>query len=231
METKFNCFMDFDGTIVCNKERLYKFFVDNIDEKYKNALTIEEFWWLKKMGIHEIDWINNTYGESFDKQLWNEIKKKNIESLHYLKFNHLFMYSKEVLQTLNLVYDLILITRRSNRENFFRELETYDIKHLFKDILVLEHGDKHKSELIRSLYDINPNDIMIGDTEDDLKAAKDLNILGILVKSGIRSDWILNKYFKDHNKLLCVEGIHEIDFDKLESMKKLFVSPKYKLGH
>lgn len=87
---KNNCFMDFDGTIICNKKRLYKFFIDNIDNKYKEALTEDEFWALKKLGINEIEWINKQYKDNISIKEWNERKKEIIESKDYLNYNKLF---------------------------------------------------------------------------------------------------------------------------------------------
>ena len=112
--------MDFDGTIICNKKRLYKFFIDNIDNKYKEALTEDEFWALKKLGINEIEWINKQYKDNISIKEWNERKKEIIESKDYLNYNKLFDFSVETLKKLSDKYNLILITRRSNEKKCFR---------------------------------------------------------------------------------------------------------------
>ncbi|WP_066021820.1 MULTISPECIES: HAD hydrolase-like protein [Clostridium] len=211
---KRKCFIDFDGTIVSNKIRLYKFFIDNIDEKYKNVLTIDEFWSLKRMGINEIDWLNKMYDSRLDKKKWNKLKKSKIESLDYLRYNKIFEFSRSSLEKLSKRFELILVTRRSNTENFLYEIKSLKIKDIFYDILILEHGDRNKSSIIQSKYKVNSNDIIIGDTEDDIKAAEELNIKGILVQSGIRSTWILNKYFKEYSKVACIKNLNFI-FDEI----------------
>lgn len=220
MNNNYNCFIDFDGTIVCNKKRLYSFFIDNIDKLYSNALTIDEFWSLKKMGINEIDWINQKYNTSIDKNNWDNIKIQQIESEYYLKYNQLFIYSAEALNKIRQSYNLVLVTRRSNKENFWKEIKSYNIEKNFDNILIIDHNNEGKANIIKRYYKINCNDILIGDTEDDMKAAVDLNITGIFVKSGIRSEWILKKYFSNYNKILCYKDINQIDFYKLKNKRR-----------
>jgi len=226
MKNKANCFIDFDGTIICNKRRLYKFFIDNIDNAYVKSITIKEFWNLKRMGINEIDWVNDKYDSLINKKTWNELKKKHIEDKEYLKFNKLFAYSVNAIDKIKSIYNLILVTRRSNKENFLSELKNYKIEKIFDDILIINHSDNGKADIIKKNYNVSNNDIIIGDTEDDLKAAVDLNIVGIFVKSGVRSEWIINRYFKNYAKILCFDNIDKIDFDKTNLLNR---SLNYKL--
>lgn len=214
-----NCFIDFDGTIVCNKKRIYQFFTDNIDDKYKKCLDIDEFWNLKKLGINEIDWINEKYNDNLDKNKWTRLKKENIEKEEYLKHNSLFSYSINALTQLKNQYNLILVTRRSNEQNLMQELENLNLICLFEDILVMSHGNRSKASVIRQFYRTNYKDILIGDTEDDISSAVDLNIKPIFVKSGIRSEWILRRYFKHVSNIICIQSINDIDFIKLNRRK------------
>lgn len=210
MKNRRRCFIDFDGTIVSNKYRLYQFFIDNINDEFKKVITIDEFWNLKKLGVDEIEWINLKYNSNIDKSYWINEKINKIENMYYLKYNKIFNYSKEALKNLNKYYNLILVTRRSNAANFYEELDSYNIKEIFNDILIVSHGQTTKSDIIKSKYNVNNYDIIIGDTEDDMKAAMELGITGLFVKSGIRSEWIINRYFRNYDRIICVNNISEI---------------------
>lgn len=207
---KNNCFMDFDGTIICNKKRLYQFFIDNICNKYKEALTEDEFWALKKLGINEIEWINKQYKDNISVKEWNERKSEIIESKYYLNYNKLFDFSVETLKKLSYKYNLILITRRSNEKNVLDEIGSFNISSYFNKILVLPHNGGTKSDFIKNNgINILDGDILVGDTEDDIEAALQLGITPFLVTSGIRSNWIVNKLFNGKH-VNVIENIKDL---------------------
>lgn len=80
------CFIDFDGTIVSNKKRLYQFFIDNLEEAHKNYVDIEEYWNLKRMAVNEVEWINNTFHTKYSVQELGDKKAREIENEYYLRF-------------------------------------------------------------------------------------------------------------------------------------------------
>lgn len=193
-----NMFIDYDGTLVSNKRRLFRFFVENLPETMKSIITEDEFWNLKLLGIHEIDWVNNHFGLGIDKEIWDIRKKNNIEEEYYLNFNEIFHFSIPTLQYLQQDYELYLVTRRSNKRNLFREVQRNNMSKYFKDIIVVPHTNNIcKSKYIEDSISVSPNDIFVGDTEDDMKAGLKLGVKTYFVRSGIRSDWILRKYFID----------------------------------
>ena len=192
--TKSKCFIDFDRTIIDNKWRLFQFFCDNIEEKYNKTLNIEEFWNLKKMGIHELEWLNQKYSANLSIEEWNNKKKEKIEDYNYLKHDRIFTYTYQVLEKLKKKYILILVTRRDNLPGFFYELNHLKLTDYFQNILVIPHNGKEKSSLILENYKVDPKDMMVGDTEDDIVAGVKLGIQTFFTLSGIRSSWIIEKY-------------------------------------
>ena len=204
-----NCFLDFDGTLVDNKFRLYQFFLDGLPQKYKNSLSIEEFWMLKRLGIHEIDWKNDKYKNNISKEDWNRKKVELIESEKYLSYERLFVYTKETLEILKENYNLVLITRRENRIGFEKEFDGFGLNTFFTNVFILSHDEKSKDEIIKRKYNVNKYDIFVGDTEDDFLAGIKLGIRPFLVLSGIRSHWIIEKYGVK-SKVFVINDIREL---------------------
>lgn len=210
---KANCFIDFDGTLTCNKKRLYAFFIQNIPPKYKAVLSEDEFWSIKKLGINEIEWINGKFHDNLDAKYWNELKKQCIENEEYLLYNKLFDYTKCELERLKQDYRLILVSRRSNAKNLISEIEREGIINFFDDIVIVPHDKYTKAEHIKRRKNIKltNNDIFIGDTEDDIMTGIELNIEIYFVKSGIRSNWIISKLgVGEYKKLQIINDIREI---------------------
>lgn len=211
MDSKLNCFIDFDGTIVSNKQRLYNFFKDNIKIEFKNTLTIDEFWNLKRLGINEAEWINKVYSACIDIGLWNKLKAEKIETYEYLKYDELFEFSINSLKKLSKSYKLILVSRRDKKDNLLQELQELGLSSLFDDINILPHNILSKSTQLLGKYFITKEDLFIGDTEDDISSALKLNVTPVFVKSGIRSEWIINRYFSKYNNIEVINSIAEID--------------------
>ena len=188
-----NCFLDFDGTLVSNQYRLYQFFINNIPKDHKDVLSANEFWNLKRMGIHEIDWVNHIYHLDLSAEKWNKKKKKEIETIEYLRYDKLFDFTIQALNKLGKSHNLILISRRSKKENLLREIKWLGLIDFFDNIHILPHGSEDKGSII-SDYKLSENDMLIGDTEDDFMAGVSLGLRSYMVLSGIRSEWILKKY-------------------------------------
>lgn len=186
-----NCYIDFDGTIVDNKFRLFQFVRDNLPSKLKNPLTIDAFWDLKRQGINEADHLNDNFGANIDINEWNRKKFAVIESDVYLKYDRLFDFSIEALTILRNTYDLILVSRRERESGLRQQLARSSLMDFFEDIIVLKHGGITKAEAIRSRYTVSKDDILIGDTEDDICSGENLGIKTYFVLSGIRDKWIM----------------------------------------
>ena len=207
-----NIFFDFDGTLISNQKRLYSFFVANIDLAYKDVLTIDEFWNLKRLGVNEIYWLNSKYGTNLSIEDWNKKKSALIEEMTYLNHDILFDYTKDVLENLQTRYNLFLVTRRSNRGNLFSEIDHFNLRSYFQEIFVLPHGNLTKAEVLqKAIKDFRADDMFIGDTEDDLRSGLSLGVKTYFVLSGIRDEWILNKYFPDKkNDIVVLKSIKEL---------------------
>jgi phosphoglycolate phosphatase-like HAD superfamily hydrolase len=206
-----NIYFDFDGTLVSNKRRLYTYFINNIDPQYKNVIPINEYWNLKRLGIHEVYWLNLKYNTNIDITEWDKKKAAEIENIEYLEKEYLFPYTKSVLSHLQEEYNLYLVTRRSNQKNVINEIESFKLDSFFREIIVLAHGDLSKADVIKkSIKGISIDDIFVGDTEDDIFSGLSLGVKTFFVLSGIRGKWMLNKYFSNaKDKIGVIQSINK----------------------
>lgn len=181
-----NCYIDFDGTIVSNKKRLYQFFVDHIPEQYRQILNADEFWALKRMRVHEIEWLNSALNASVDKATYDAQKIEEIEKEKYIALDYLIDPSGKALTRLGEQYKMVLVSRRSHPDALLREIERLGVRPYLDDIVIVPHGKMKKSEYIHSRHEVHTDDIMIGDTEDDVRCGHELGIKTYFVLSGIR---------------------------------------------
>lgn len=200
--------MDFDGTIVSNKKRLYQFFLDHAPEQFRNCLTEDEFWLLKRMRINEIDWLNNVFKAEIDRTIYDAQKNKEIESEIYLQLDYLIDPSEEALRKIAEQYNVVLVSRRTHADALRKEIDRLGVAKYLENIIIVPHDNTAKSEYIRRTVQIHDDDILIGDTEDDIVCGKELGILTYFVKSGIRSEWIIKKF--KYPKIKIVDSIMNV---------------------
>lgn len=203
-----NCYIDFDGTIVSNKKRLYQFFLDHIPDQFKNCLTEDEFWLLKRMQINEIDWLNNVFKIEIDRNTYDAQKINEIESETYLQLDYLIDPSKEALRKIGEKYNVVLVSRRTNADALRKEINELEITKYLDKIIIVPHDNSTKSEHIRRALQVHDGDILIGDTEDDIACGMKLGIVTYFVKTGIRSEWIVKKF--QYSRIKIVDSIVNI---------------------
>lgn len=200
-----NCYIDFDGTLVSNKQRLYQFFIDHIPDEYRGVLSVDAFWELKRQGVHELDWLNSQYHLSLDKDQYNELKKRDVEKPEYLQYEELLPRTIDALIKLRSKYRIILVSRRSKPEGLYAEINRFALQALLDEIHVIPHDGTPKDKYIRKNLNVSANDMLVGDTEDDIMAGCNLDINTFMVLSGIRDKWVIDKF-----RLSNVEIIQDI---------------------
>jgi phosphoglycolate phosphatase-like HAD superfamily hydrolase len=210
--TKHRVLLDFDGTLISNKRRLYAFYYENIGQAYKQVLNINEFWSLKKLGIHEIGWLNSKCDSNMDIKEWEEKKFHDIESLHYLKYDQLFPFTRTTLNYLDEKYIIYLVTRRTNEENLYRQLASLELSRYFKEVIVIPHNGEPKANILKgAIKNIGPEDVIVGDTEDDIATGILMGVKTFFVLSGIRGRWVIQKYFSDQvGKIIVIPSINKL---------------------
>jgi phosphoglycolate phosphatase-like HAD superfamily hydrolase len=140
-----------------------------------------------------------------------------IENFEYLKHDRIIQGAERVLEELMLNHQLILVTLRNNSKTLFQELEYFDLKKYFTRILSLDnnHGDwRIKVKLIQESGTLaNQNSMIVGDTEADIIAGKNLRIKTCAVLSGIRTKELLEKASPD----IIIDDVNSLK----EAIKKI----------
>lgn len=191
-----NVFFDLDGTLINSKERVYQLFIDLT----KVVIPFEDYWDYKKDKKSNEYLLSSRFGFSQSsiikfKDEWMD----QIENLNYLSMDKLFDFT---IPTLNFCkseeFTMYVVTNRQSIPNTFNQLENLGIQHFFKDILISEHKTT-KIELIKQRSNSHSSeDIIIGDTGEDIKSGKELRIRSIGVLSGFRNREQLELHEPDH---------------------------------
>ena len=86
----------------------------------------------KSDGHNNIQWLKS---KNIEDNLAKEINIdwiSRIESAEYLKFDHLYLGIKDMLERLSAENNLYLVTARNNKANLFNQLKELDIKEINK---------------------------------------------------------------------------------------------------
>lgn len=196
-------FFDLDGTLIDISQRHYQVYKSAVVKFDGEPLPQKRYWQLKR-----------------DNTQWSELLKysrialkhesdfmthftHNIESQDMLSLDNLFAQSREVLKNLQKNHELILVSLRRNPRNLRLQLEKLGLTQYFKHILSGHSDTKEgvltkKATVIQELGQLGQACI-IGDTEADISAGKQLGIPSIALTTGIRSKEFLAKLNPDYS--------------------------------
>lgn len=198
---KNNLFIDFDGTIVDITDRHYATYIASM-ASVSDAKPIGKdlYWRLKRRDAqwNEILSINNT------SHLENEFIRKfidTIETMDMLRMDKLFKGARKFINRVKPTNNVYLVSLRRNHSNLLRQLEYLGMDDTFDKVLS-GHSDTKagsllkKADVIRGVG-LHVQGVMIGDTEADIVASKELGFRTIAVTSGIRDSNFLRQYLPD----------------------------------
>ena len=207
-------FIDFDGTIIDNIQRQYMVY-QNVAAGLGLTKTLKksDYWQCRRSGVSFAMLFNIKHAIA-DIALVQKKYKQLIEKRDYLNKDKLISRAIKELQKLSKDYNLVLVSLRSRRNNFYWQLRELGIGKIFSDIKVgsAEGGAvKTKVGLIKKsrFYGVG-NRYLIGDTEVDIQAGQKAGCDVITVYSGIRSSEYLRKY----SPAKMVSDISKIDLAK-----------------
>lgn len=201
-------FLDLDGPLLEGKYRHYKCYEDIIKKYGGELLDIDIYWELKRSKVtRDIVLEKSNFKESYD-VFFNEWMS-NIENEKYLKLDVLKPDVVKILyEWKKITNKIVLVTMRQNRELLLNQLSGLEILGLLDEVIDCPPERKNtKYEALKNKF--FDKAIFIGDTEEDTKTAKMLNIKSIGIVNGLRKKEFLEAdyYF---------EEIKDIDFDRLE---------------
>ena len=190
-------YFDLDGTVLDIRCRLYSIYTDVVKELGGKALSEEAYWAAKREQFPEELIAKRGNVQNFSQ--YAKLRKEKLELPEYLDYDKLIPQAIESLSGLKKNGRIVLVTLRKSKENLYRQLRRLEIWSLFDKVLVgndAEEGWRGKAKIISSDSHFAPQDsVIIGDSEADVLAGKNLNIITVAVLSGIWSkDKLLLSY-------------------------------------
>lgn len=196
-------YCDLDGTIIDVSDRLYFFYRKFM--KGKKKLTKNSYWNFKKMKMPEDIIVKKTCkDEKFIKNYMKQ-RKKLLENKKFLKYDKSIKSSVAAVKKLRKNNKVIIVTAREKRSNLLKELKKLKVLKLFDKILSSGTMSK-KNMILKSCTFDRKKAIIVGDTEEEIKAGKNLGIKTIAVLSGMRN----RKYLKKCKPDLIIKSIKSI---------------------
>jgi len=193
--------LDLDGTLLDTSERHYRVYRDILSFLgVSHGFAKEAFWNLKRQGKRTVDLLpEGLSGESVEVFTGEWLKR--IERQEYLQYDTVFQDSKAIVSLLNQEDDVVLITLRNSRENLMQQLQATGLIGFFKDVLVGSPLKlKKKAPLIEGYRDRCKHESLfaiVGDSEMDVIAGKEMGIVTVALCRGIRSRGFLEKLKPD----------------------------------
>ena len=190
-----NIVFDLDGTLIDARLRLYRLFQHLVPE---SPLSFEQYWALKKKKISNETILLTVLGSDGEKvQRFVTQWMKLIESPPYLALDNNFAGIHVALNCFQQQADLYVCTARQLRQPVLDQLESLDLLHFFKQILVTEQKYSKQSLIEAHVRNRSAQDWIVGDTGKDIQVGKLLNMNTCAVLSGFLSKESLEGYNPD----------------------------------
>lgn len=196
-------FCDLDGTLLEDKMRHYRCYLDIVALYGGTPIGLDEYWNDKRNKVKRTILLEKTnFGSTYD-VFYNEWMQR-IEQKEYLKYEVLKPRIKMVLSYLTqFVEQLNLVTMRNNKKNLIDQIESLDLESYFNHIYIGNPVQKKKKmDLVDKYYGVLG--LVIGDTEDDMLLAEKIGSPFLAVTNGLRTPKYLkaNYYLKELEEIL-----------------------------
>lgn len=184
-------FFDLDGTILDVSLRYYRIYSDLLKGLGAEPVSIEEYWELKKERVPE-DRIAGLEGEAFEK--YSAERTALMESAEYLALDTLLDGACDTIRGLSERHELFIVTMRKKRGLLIDQLMDLGVYGSFTGVFNAGESPDPlgaKASAMRSFNAVAGRDIMVGDTELDIRAAQASGLKSCAVLTGIRSERLL----------------------------------------
>lgn len=186
-------FIDLDGTLIDSRPRQYQLFMELAPHC---PLDFDAYWRIKRRRINQEQMLRQYCGvtdaatiENFHAQ-W----MRQVEEPARLALDHPLPDADAFLARAVAYGTLYLVTARQSAALVAKQIAAFGWSRYFTALLVTEQRHD-KATLMRS--HARPGGIVIGDTGEDIRAAKALGLTSIAVTSGILDGDILREYAPD----------------------------------
>jgi phosphoglycolate phosphatase-like HAD superfamily hydrolase len=200
--------LDLDGTLVNVKEKYCRLHTDIARELNREPLPGDLFWALKRQGV-SLETLLEDWDEPA-RQAYNRRWLDEIEAAAYTRLDTLMPSAPETLSALAMRFKLVLATMRRDGLGLRRQLHWLGIRTFFSDLLVAADYRSTvytKAQLLRPAFSMNGGRaVVVGDSEADVEAARELGVPSICVLTGIRDRRFLQALHPDY----IVESIDQL---------------------
>ena len=171
---------DLDGTLIDPNQRLYSLFCELTGNR---SISYAAYWGLKAKGFNQQRMLQEiNYGG--DEKVFRDRWLKNIERKELLEKDVLQDGAEDVLKKLNNQgYHMYIVTNRQKYENLVEQLQFLGIDNYFRGVIATMQK-RPKAEAVLKELEIGEHDLFIGDSMEDIHAAKDLGIQSIQLVKG-----------------------------------------------
>ena len=192
--------LDLDGPILEGRRRHYACYKSILEDNGFRPASETKYWQAKRARADRHAQLSLSKAD----EIYDVFLKQWIERIETMKYLNLDEVQEGAYQKLeewkNSGRRLILVTMRRNRENLLKQLDNLSLSGFFDSIIScnpLTETSKTQA-LMKNSSDINPEKtVWIGDTEVDLKGAREIGCRSILVTNGIRNEEYLRSLHPD----------------------------------
>ncbi len=191
-----NLLIDLDGTLLDCRSRLHRLFCALAPEA---EMPFDDYWTLKRAPrsnasiLHELAGWSDDQTRDFERRWLEEVEREE-----YLQFDRPLAHAERALGLLCRRGSLMLLTSRQFEDRARRQIERHHLDRYFEDLIVATSGrDKAQAVRARGL-ELASDDLLVGDTEADIRAARKLGITAVALEGGVRHGEFLRKHKPDH---------------------------------
>lgn len=195
-------YLDLDGPILDVSERYYRTHQSIIRASSAAPLSKSAFWELKRARTSTRSILARSGAAAVSEDDYRRGWLERIESWDYLLLDRVFPGVEPLLKIWKDQHRLVLVTLRQRADLLMAQLECFGLLQFFSDVLSASPHDqpgwKTKQRLIESHAPNLQLGVIIGDTENDIRAGKSLRIMTIAVLCGIRNREFIEKEMPDY---------------------------------
>jgi phosphoglycolate phosphatase len=194
---------DLDGTLIDISLRDYVVYKTIVEKSNFMSLSFQKYWMQRrsKISIFEILAQTNVPKNYYSSFILT--RGKYIESESFLQLDTLFPNAIDVIEELKEKYNCYLVTSRQEIKHTKTQLAYLGFDKVFSASNCYITQKKDKNEIFQKIKKI---EFVVGDTENDIIPAKELNKISIAVCSGIRNE----NYLKELSPSYIIPNISSL---------------------
>lgn len=203
-------FLDLDGPILDVSRRYYRVYREGCRQYGLSALDRSEYWRAKRAGLRNVELIRCQHPDADESALerFSDYWLDHIEDPEALRSDRVHPGATEAISALGERRRRFLVTLRRHRPALLEQLDRLGLRSLFRTVLSGHGSDGRdvKVELIEDAPARAAGGLVVGDSGTDLGAGRELGMVTVGVRNGIRNSELLSRHDPD----FLVDSIREV---------------------